>query len=30
MKVLNLYRDGLALWEEATRDTKDKVIITLD
>jgi len=30
MKVLNVYRDWLALWEEATRDTKDRVIITLD
>ncbi|NVP18042.1 hypothetical protein HUU51_04975 [Candidatus Gracilibacteria bacterium] len=30
MKVLNVYRDGLALWEEATRDTKDRVIVTLD
>jgi len=30
MKILNEYRDWLALWEEATRDTKDKVIVTLD
>ncbi|MDD2907147.1 MAG: hypothetical protein PHH98_00765 [Candidatus Gracilibacteria bacterium] len=30
LKVLKTYRDGLALWEEATRDTKDRVIVTLD
>ena len=30
LKVLKTYRDWLALWEEATRDTKDRVIITLD
>jgi len=29
-KVLKTYRDWLALWEEATRDTKDRVIVTLD
>lgn len=30
LKVLKTYRDWLALWEEATRDTKDRVIVTLD
>lgn len=29
-KKLNKYRDWLALWEEYTKDTKDKVIVTLD
>ncbi len=29
-KKLNKYRDWLALWEEFTRDTKNKVIVTLD
>lgn len=29
-KFLNEYREALALWEEYTRDTKSRVIVTLD
>lgn len=29
-KKLNRYREWLALWEECTRDTNDRVIVTLD